>query len=118
MRTILEINLSKARYACLSFTDGVSALHWLRQEALCTAPAVAEHWPSWDGWLPPGRARDLLNACWNEMILVMLTGRDRVTDRLKERLVGAQVYLTKPFQFEPFLAVMQATLHASPAAAW
>ena len=42
--------------------------------------------------------------------LVILSRRDGIIDRLKGRLVGAHAYLTKPFNTDQLVAVIQASL--------
>lgn len=110
VRAILTIHLCRAGYACRGFADGVSALRWLHQNAPCVPRLMLLDidLPGMDGYQIAQHIR--ARPCWNAMVLVMLTGRDRVTDRLKGRLLGAQAYLTKPFQVQQLLSVVQEAL--------
>lgn len=46
-----------------------------------------------------------------EIPIVMLTGRDGIVDKLRARMVGATDYLTKPFQAQQLVAVVEDSLH-------
>ncbi len=118
MRTIIEVNLSRAGYSCVSFADGVSALRWLQQETPCIPRLLLLDvgLSGMDGYQIAHALRT--NQRWNDMVIVMLTGRDRATDRLKGHLAGAYVYLTKPFQIERLVAIVQSILHGTQPAAW
>ena len=43
-------------------------------------------------------------------IIIMLSGRDGVIDRLKGRLSGAKDYITKPFKTQEVISVIQSHL--------
>jgi twitching motility two-component system response regulator PilG len=111
VRAILEMHLSQAGYACLCFADGVNALQWLSQKAEHVPRLLLLDLglPRMDGYQVAQHIR--AQPRWNDMVLVMLTGRDGITDRLKGRLSGAQVYLTKPFRVQQLLMVVQNSLH-------
>jgi twitching motility two-component system response regulator PilG len=111
VRTVLSVNLSRAGYQCVSFADGLSALRWLHQQA-AQVPSLLLldlSLPGMDGYQVMQQIRT--NPCWNSIAVVMLTGRDAVTDRLKGRIAGAQAYLTKPFFIQQLLALVQEMLH-------
>lgn len=42
-----------------------------------------------------------------DIVLVILSARDGILDRVKGRLVGAHAYLTKPFHTQTILEVVQ-----------
>jgi twitching motility two-component system response regulator PilG len=111
VRTVLSVNLRRAGYQCVSFADGLSALRWLHQPATQVPSLLLLDLslPGMDGYQIAQHIR--ANPCWNTMAVVMLTSRDRVTDRLKGRVAGAQAYLTKPFLVQQLLALVQETLH-------
>lgn len=114
MRTILEMSLRRAGYACLSFADGASALRWLSQSGQETTQTprlllLDVEMPGMDGYQLAQTIR--AQPRWQALALVMLTAHDRVTDRLKGRLLGVRTYLTKPFRVETLLTVVQDALH-------
>lgn len=110
VRKILETCLGRAGYEVKSFADGVQALRWLNG-AQATIPAlifVDLDLPGLNGyevirWL---KAQPALE----HTVMVILTGREGVLDRLKGRLAGAHMYLTKPFKQQAILAVVQTHL--------
>jgi len=113
IRTVLEVNLRHAGYACLSFADGASTLRWLcyhtQQNACAPRLLLLEvELSDMDGYHLARQIR--AHACWNTINLIMLNSHDRVTDRLKGQLLGVQAFLSKPFRVEQLLAVVQDTL--------
>jgi DNA-binding response OmpR family regulator len=106
IRAIAETSLSRAGYTCLSFADGASALRWLRQAAPCVPRLLLLDLglPDIDGYQIARLLR--ANPFWNEMAIVMLTGHNSAIDRIKGRLAGACLYLTKPFRVEQLVAVV------------
>jgi DNA-binding response OmpR family regulator len=48
------------------------------------------------------------------MVIVMLSARTGILDRLKGRLAGADEYLTKPFKTQTMLAIVQTYLGSPP----
>lgn len=47
---------------------------------------------------------------YNNTVIIMLTGRDGVLDRLKGRLAGAKDYITKPFRTQEVMSVVHSHL--------
>ena len=110
IRKILEICLHRADYEVKSFADGMEALRWLNtgDARLPDLIIVDLGLPKLDGYevIRLLKARpDLAHTR-----LVILSQRDGILDRIKGRLVGADVYLTKPFQTDQLLAVISASL--------
>ena len=110
VRKMLEICLRRAGYEVKSCEDGVQALLWLNTAQARTPDLIFVDLglPKLDGYevIRLLRARPALE----HTILVILSRRDGVLDRLKGRLVGAHAYLTKPFKTQEILAVVQAKL--------
>jgi twitching motility two-component system response regulator PilG len=110
IRTILETCLRRAGCEVKSFADGVQALLWLNtaQARIPDLIFVDLGLPKLDGYevIRLLKARSALA----HTILVILSRRDGVLDRLKGRLIGAHAYLTKPFKTQEILAVVQAYL--------
>jgi twitching motility two-component system response regulator PilG len=110
---ILETCLHRAGYEVKSFPDGVEALLWLNssQARLPALIFVDLGLPKLDGY----EVIRLLKAktALEHTILVILSRRDGVLDRLKGRLVGAHAYLTKPCKTQTIIALVQAYLGAA-----
>ncbi len=87
VRKILEVCLHRAGYSVESFCGGVEMFRWLNTaQAAIPKPAFAQ------------------------TVFVILSRRDGVLDRLKGRLAGASVYLTKPCKTQEIVAVVQTYL--------
>ena len=57
------------------------------------------------------------NPAFADVPVIMLSGRDSVFDRVRGRLAGSDLYLTKPFTADALLAAVQAHLPPAGAAA-
>jgi twitching motility two-component system response regulator PilG len=110
IRKILEICLRRAGYAVKSFPDGVEALRWLNTSDARHPNLIVVDLglPKLDGYqvIRLLKARPDLE----HTTLVILSQHNGILDRLKGRLVGAHAYLTKPFQTDQVVAVIQASL--------
>jgi len=51
---------------------------------------------------------------FSKTVIAMLTRRDGVLDRLKGRLAGAKVYMTKPFKTQDIVSVTRSLLELAP----
>jgi DNA-binding response OmpR family regulator len=110
VRMILDTCLHRAGYEVKSFEDGVQALLWLN-----TAQARPPDLIFVDLGLPKLDGYEVIRLlksrpALEHTILVILSRRDGVLDRLKGRLAGAHAYLTKPFKTHDILAVVRAHL--------
>ena len=123
IRTILDTCLRRAGYEVRCFEDGVQALGWLStaQARIPDLIFVDLGLPKLDGY----EIIRLLKArpAFEDTVLVILSQRDGILDRLKGRLAGAHAYLTKPCKTQELLALVQTLLGervseplASPAA--
>ncbi len=54
-----------------------------------------------------------LSTALKEVPIVMLTGRDGLVDRIRARMVGATNYITKPFQPEQLLSIVNELVNSS-----
>src|SRR5579872_310381 len=111
VRKVLEVCLHRAGYEDVhTFPDGVALLRWLMTpEARIPALVVVDlNLPGIDGYT----LIRILKAkpAFAQTIFVILTGRSGMLDRLKGRLCGAEVYLTKPFRTADILAIVHAHL--------
>ncbi len=123
IRKILDICLRRAGYEVRCFEDGIQALGWLNtaQARIPDLIFVDLGLPKLDGY----EIIRLLKAKppFADTVLVILSQRDGILDRLKGRLAGAHAYLTKPCKTRELLVLVQTLLGervsellASPAA--
>ena len=110
IRTILDTCLRRAGYEVRCFEDGVQALGWLNaaEASIPDLIFVDLGLPKLDGY----QVIRLLRAqpALEDTMLVILSQRDGLLDRLKGRLAGAHAYLTKPFKTQEILALVQTLL--------
>jgi twitching motility two-component system response regulator PilG len=110
VRKIVETCLRREGFAVKSFGDGVEALRWLASpEAYIPGVIFLDiGLPKMDGYAV---ARALkAQPRFEETVIVMLSRRDGVIDRLKSRLAGASHYLSKPFQTQQIVTLVKACL--------
>ncbi len=107
---IVETCLGREGFEVKSFPDGVEAIRWLAGPERCIPALVILdiNLPKMDGYEVARRFKT--NPWLKETVVVMLTRRDGVIDRLKSRLVGAKEYLVKPFKTQEILAVVESYL--------
>jgi twitching motility two-component system response regulator PilG len=111
VRKILEVCLHRAGYEDVqTFPDATEMLRWLKMpEASIPALVVVDlNLPKIDGYTLIRHLK--ARPAFAQTSFVILTGRNGMLDRLKGRLSGAQVYLTKPFRTDGILAVVHAYL--------
>lgn len=110
VRKIVETTLRREGYATLGFADGESALRWLSSEQAQTPALIILDvtLPKMDGYTVLRCLRKCSATAHTPV--VMLSRHSGVLDRLKGRLAGACVYLTKPFRQRTILEVVQAQL--------
>ena len=98
IRKIVETCLKRAGFEVTCYPDGVAALKALvTQEHLLPDLIILDvNLPKMDGYQ---FARTLKQKRqFAALVILMLSGRDGILDRLKGRLAGASAYLTKPFK--------------------
>jgi DNA-binding response OmpR family regulator len=107
IRKILSVCLRRADYEVRCFEDGLQALGWLNtSEARIPDLIVVDlGLPRLDGYevIRLLKARPALE----HTVLVILSARDGILDRVKGRLVGAHAYLTKPFRTQTILEAVR-----------
>jgi twitching motility two-component system response regulator PilG len=110
VRKIVETCLRRRGLDVVSFADGVEALQWLNgpQGRSPDLVLLDVTMPRMDGY----EVARHLNARLRRRgtVIVMLTRRDGVIDRIKGRLVGAVDHLSKPFQTQQLLQVVTSHL--------
>jgi DNA-binding response OmpR family regulator len=114
IRKIVETGLRREGFEVIGFPDGVEALKWLvsPQGRLPGLVLLDINMPKMDGY---EMARHLkARPHYRNIVIVMLTRRDGLIDRLKSRLAGAEGYITKPFQMQDLVAVVVSHLGTQP----
>ncbi len=115
VRKILETCLSREGFAVHTFPDGVEMMRWLTgpQGRIPNLVILDICLPKMDGYEVAKRLKT--KACCTHSIIVMLSRRDSIIDRLKGRLAGASVYLSKPFKTQELVSVVKTPLGIAPA---
>ena len=110
VRKILVTCFSRAALRVKDFADGVEALRWLNApEGEIPALIYLDlGLPRMDGYeiLRWVRTKPELH----NTVVIILSARDGILDRLKSRLAGAQAYITKPFRTQDILITTRAAL--------
>ena len=114
VRKIVETSLSRAGILCFGYRDGYEALRALKKEMEQPPDLILLdiNLPRIDGF-------DLLrllrsHPAFDQMVIVILSSRDSVLDRVKCRLAGARAYLVKPFRTQDLLEVVMSYLPSLP----
>ncbi len=111
VRKIIEASLRREGFEAISYADGIEALRALTEERLKRVPDLVIldiGLPKMDGYEIARRLKS--KSQFSGTVIVMLSGRDGVIDRLKGRLAGARDYITKPFRTQDVIAVIQSHL--------
>lgn len=107
IRKIFEVALHRAGYETTTFSDALEVFRWLLTPG-ATIPAlvfVDVGLPRMDGYTLIQRLRT--RPAFAQTSFVMISSRCGVLDRLKGRLAGAQLYLTKPLRTQDIERVVQ-----------
>ena len=110
VRKIIETSLKREGIPSVSYCDGVEALRALHEQR-CPIPDLVIldiGLPKMDGYEV---ARHLkTKQQFGNTVIIMLSRRDGVIDRLKGRLAGAKDYITKPFRTQDVISVLHTHL--------
>ena len=112
VRKIIETSLKREGFRSVSYADGFEAMSALTNPASRIPDLVILDigLPQMDGYEIARRLKTKQQ--YNNTVIVMLTGRDGVLDRLKGRLAGAKDYITKPFRTQEVMSVVHSHLGA------
>src|ERR1051326_2862046 len=107
VRKIMESSLQREGYRSISFPDGLKAMSALSKGEIPVPDLVLldAGLPKMDGY-EVTRAFKQKNRLGNTVI-IMLSGRDGMFDKLRGRLAGAKEYITKPFKPAEVIAVVR-----------
>lgn len=110
VRKIVQVCLSREGFEVQGFHDGVEALRWLAESQAYIPDLVILDigLPKVDGYEIARRLKG--KPRFQHMVIIMLTRRDGIMDRLKGRLAGAQEYLTKPFTTQTLISRVETFL--------
>ncbi len=111
VRKILIACLGRAGFTVVDFVDGVEAMHWLSQPGARIPDLVLLDvgLPRLDGYDVAHRLKS--RPAFTHTVIVMLSRHNGILDRLKGRLAGAKVYLTKPFKTQELVEVVVSVLN-------
>ena len=112
VRKIIETCLRREDFDVLGFTDGVEEMRWITNDPAARIPDLVLldiNLPKIDGYEVARRFKT--KAIFNNTIIIMLSRRDSVIDRLKGRLAGAKDYITKPFKTQEIVSIIQEQLN-------
>jgi DNA-binding response OmpR family regulator len=105
LASVLSQALSESGYSVTTASDGKTALKRLRHESFDLAIV--------DVMLPQMNGLELIKQAREELIdlpIIVLTAKDRVTDRIAGLDIGADDYITKPFVLAELMARVRAGL--------
>jgi twitching motility two-component system response regulator PilG len=110
VRKIVETCLSREGFDVKGFADGVEAMSWFMtpQARIPDLVILDIGLPKMDGYDVARRLK--AKPQFNNTVIIMLSRRDGVIDRLKGRLAGAKDYMTKPFKTQDLVAIIEAHL--------
>lgn len=117
IRKLVGIALSRERYLVESFPDGVAAMRAFQQldVRLPDLLILDIELPKMNGYEIARHVR--AKSDWQSVPIIMISRHNGVVERLKARLAGAKIYLTKPFTTQKLLqAVQEATMTSGEAA--
>ena len=110
VRKIVETCLGREGFEVLGFQDGLDAIRWLGgpQARVPDLVILDIGLPKMDGYEVARRLKT--KSQFSNTVIVMLSRRDGVIDKLKGRLAGAKDYLTKPFKTQELISVIESHL--------
>jgi len=102
---VIKQGLEEAHYRVMTASNGTDGLQ-LASEGLYSLIILDVMLPGMDGWTICERLREKRNAT----PILMLTARDNVRDKVRGLEIGADDYLSKPFNFSELLARVHALI--------
>ncbi|HVB21247.1 MAG TPA: response regulator [Ktedonobacteraceae bacterium] len=111
VRKIIETSLKREGFDSVSFPDGIEALRAITEHSLPRIPDLVIldiGLPKMDGYEFARRLKS--KPQFQQTVIIMLTARDGMIDRLKGRLAGAKDYITKPFRTQDVISALHSHL--------
>lgn len=108
VRKIIATALGREGFAVVSFPDGIEAMRWLARPDARIPDIITLDigLPRMDGYEVARKLK--AKPQFSQTVIIMISRRDGVIDRLKGRLAGAKEYMTKPFKTREVIAVVEA----------
>ncbi len=112
VRKIVETCLRREGFTVEGYSDGVEAMRSLTEPHARIPDLVLLDigLPKMDGYEVARRLKT--KPQFNNTVIVMLSRRDGVIDRLKGRLAGAKDYITKPFRTQDIISTIESYVGA------
>lgn len=110
VRKVIETCLSRQGFDVIDFPDGLAAMHWLSQPGARIPDLVILDigLPKMDGYDVARRLKS--KSQFANTVIIILSRRDGVIDRLKGRLAGAKDYITKPVKTQELITLIESYL--------
>lgn len=111
VRRIVEASLRREGFQSVSYSDGFEALNAIAEHRLPGVPGLIIldiGLPKMNGYEFARRVKT--KPQFANTVIIMLTNRDGVIDRLKGRLAGAKEYITKPFKTQELMSTVHSYL--------
>ena len=110
VRKIVETCLGREGFAVMGFPDGVEAMRYFTEPTARIPDLVILDigLPKMDGYEVARRLKS--KPQFANTVIVMLSRRDGMIDKLKGRLAGAKDYMTKPFKTQEIISVIESHL--------
>ena len=110
VRKIIETGLRREGFESASYSDGIEALRALTEgrQSIPDLVILDIGLPKMDGYEIARRLKTKQQ--FANTVIIMLTSRDGVIDRLKGRLAGAKHYITKPFKTHEVMSLLHSYL--------
>src|SRR5262249_48388997 len=106
VRRVVEASFRRVGVPTSSFSNGLSAIMALTKGEVAGPKVLLLDLglPKMDGYEVARILRT--NEAFEQTVIVMLTGRDGVIDRLRSRMVGARDYIKKPFRVSEVVQIV------------
>lgn len=110
VRTVIQASFSRVGIPVAAYPDGIAAITALTKgEATVPDLLLLDiGLPRMDGYEVARIMRG--NADCQQTIIVMLTGRDGVVDRVRSKMVGARGFISKPFRVSEVIQTVRVHL--------
>lgn len=110
VRTILAVGLAREGFDVETFGDGTAFLRWLATQETSPPDLVLLDvmLPRLDGYTIAAHLKATL--LFKETVVLFISCRDGVLDRLKGHLAGACGYLSKPFWMQEVIVLINGAL--------